>query len=241
MLEQRLLDQLHEGAGAAEIDVARLEALHRRHDLLGLDDALRRIEVMDDFQPAGMGLQERLELGVEDDGLPVAVGVEQADAARSLQGALDQRHHGRDAAAAAEQQERGIALAQHEAAGRRQDVDRAALLHRVVEPVGALAAGDPLDRDLRQPIGLGGAGQGIAAVEGAVGVGDAEGQELAGTVAVRLGQGGRNLEDEGAGVRRFLDDLGDAQLIIGHQKPVFRCPISGRTLLADCASVRREK
>ncbi len=53
MFEQRSLDQLHERTGAAEIGIAGLEALHRGHDLLGLDDALRRIEVMDHLQPAG--------------------------------------------------------------------------------------------------------------------------------------------------------------------------------------------
>ena len=79
VLEQRLLHERHERAGAAEIGVARLKALHRRHDLLGLGDALRGVEMMDDLQPSGMGLHQRLELGVEDHRLLVAVGIEQTD------------------------------------------------------------------------------------------------------------------------------------------------------------------
>jgi hypothetical protein len=43
-----------------------------------------------------------------------------------------------------------------------------------------------------------------------------EGQELPRAVAVLVGQVGRNFEDEGARIRRFLDDFGDAQLVVRH-------------------------
>ena len=202
------------------------------------------VEMMDDLQPSRMGLHQRLELGVEDHRWLVAVGVEQADLPLAgFERRLDQRHHGRDAAAAAEQQQRRVAVAQHEAAGRRQHVQRAAFLQRVVEPVGALAAGDALHRHLGQAVGLGRARQRIAAVEGAVGVRHLEGQELAGAVAELVGKVGGDFEDEGARIGRFLDDLGDAQLVVGHsvnpRSGTVHFP--GGTLLADCASFRREK
>ena len=124
--------------------------------------------------------------------------------------ALDQRHHRRNAAAAAEQEQRCGALAEHEAAGRRQHLQRGALLEGVVEPVRALAAGHPFDRNFGQTVGLRCAGQRIAAVEGAGRVGHAECQELARPVTELLGQIGRNLEDVGARVGCLLNDFGDA-------------------------------
>ena len=78
----------------------------------------------------------------------------------------------------------------------------AAFLQRVMEPVGALAAGDALHRDLGQAVGLGRARQRIAAVEGAVGVTHLEGQELAGAIAVLVGKVGGDFEDEGSRIWR---------------------------------------
>ena len=166
----------------------------------------------------GVAGEQVEQLLVEDDRGLVAVGIEQPDAARAgAQRRLDQRHHRRDAAAAAEQQQRRVAVLQHEAAGRRQDVQRAAFLQRVVEPVRALAARHPLDRHLEMAaVGLGRARQRIAAVEGALVVRHPEGQELAGAVLEPVGEVFGHLQNEGTGVRGFLDDLGDAQLMISH-------------------------
>ena len=58
--------------------------------------------------------------------------------------------------------------------------------------------------------------QRVAAVEGALVVRHPEGQELAGAVLELVGEVGRHVEHEGARVGRFLDDLGDAQLMVSH-------------------------
>jgi len=131
-------------------------------------------------------------------------------------GALDQRHHRRDAAAAAEQQHWQVALRQHESAGRRHGVDRVAFGQRVVEPVGAFAAGDAFHRHLELAIRFGRARQRVAAVERTLAVRHAEGQELAGLVSEFVGKVGRHIEHEGPGVGSFLDDFGDAQGMISH-------------------------
>ena len=94
---------------------------------------------------------------------------------------------------------------------------------RIVEPVGAFAAGHALDRHLHLAVGLGRARQRVAAIEMTVGVGDLEGQELAGAVAVPVGQLGGDIENVRPGIRRFPDDLGDLQRAVGH-------PVNPRSL-----------
>ena len=215
--QQGILDHGHERTGTAEIGLGVLEPFQGRHDILGPGETLDGIEMVDQFQAAGICLRERLELGIEDDRGLVAIGVEQPHPARATpERALDQRHHRRDAAAAAEQQQRGRAFAEHEAAGRRQHVEGSTLFQGVVEPVRPFAAGHPLDRNLGKAVGFRGTRQGVAAVEGAIGRRHAEGQELPGPVAEFLGQIGRDIEDEGARIGCLLDDFGDAQLMIGH-------------------------
>jgi hypothetical protein len=70
-----------------------------------------------------------------------------------------------------------------------------------------------------------------------------EGQELPGAIAVLVGKVGGDIEDEGARIGGLLDDLGDAQLVVGHSinQRSGAVHFPGGTLLADCASFRREK
>src|SRR5690554_5613122 len=113
---------------------------------------------MVDLGASGEALQEELELVAEDDGVFIAVGVDELDLAR---GAHERRlHQGddrRDAAARAEEEEGAIfrAIAQDEAPFRSEDFNRIADLQLVIEPIGDPAIGDALYRDLRPRIELG--------------------------------------------------------------------------------------
>ena len=77
---------------------------------VGIDEAPLDIEVVDRLEAVGVALDEGVELGREDDGVAVAVGVVQAHPpVGGGEGALEQREHGGDAAAGAERDEVAVA------------------------------------------------------------------------------------------------------------------------------------
>ena len=138
---------------------------------------------------------------VEDHRTAVPVGVEEPDRAfRRRQHVLGDRHHRRDATAAAEADQWACRLSRAEDARRFGELNGVARREVVEEPVGDQAARHPLDGDGQFVVGRRRTGHGVRPqLFVAVDV-HAEGAELPGPVAKGLGRVLGDVEDEGAGV-----------------------------------------
>ena len=177
---------------------------------------LHGLQPMDDRQPVGV-LRGQLTQGTpEDDGVLVAVGVDQHHPAAALgQCRLTDRHHRRDTAARGQQQEVGVQCLGHEGARRREHMDPHAGMGVVAQPVRGVTAVGALDGDGQRVTGERRTAQRIAPGHRPRPVaGHPQGQELprrvAQSVCGDLGTVGHG-EHQRARVVGLLDDLGHLQ------------------------------
>ena len=78
-VDQGLLDEVHEGRRAADVEVGVVGLFDDLGDLARIDESLVDVDVELDGQAVGVALLEGVDLGPEDDRVVVPVGVEQVD------------------------------------------------------------------------------------------------------------------------------------------------------------------
>ena len=214
--EERALHDVHERRRTAErevvVELRPEEVAHGRR----VGEAVLDVEAVHDLEAPGLAGREGVELRAEDDRGGVAVRVEEPHSApRRRERRLGEGDDGRDAAPAGEERETRGAVGEQEAAGRAHHLEAVALPDGVVHPVRDAAAGHALHGHLPLAVDARGARERVAADEAPVAHGQAEREELARLVGERVAELRRDLEHEGAGVGRFLDDLGHAERVVG--------------------------
>jgi hypothetical protein len=147
---QRALDEVHERRRAADVELGAGRGLDEGAERIGVDEAALDVEVVDHLEAAAVPLDEDVELGPEDDGVAVAVGVQEADPARGRgQRGLEQREHRGDPAARAEGHDVTVPRPEAEHPRRPGGLDDVARCERLVHPVRHDPAGHALHRHLQ--------------------------------------------------------------------------------------------
>ncbi len=165
------------------------------------------VEVVDDLQPLPERGGQRVELGAEDHRVAITVGIEEPDpAVGPVQRRLEEREHRGDAASGGERDQLALVRPEQEYPCRHRDLELASRLDVVQQPVRHGATGHAFDGHLELAVDGRGRRHRVAPEQGLVVDLDAERAELTGLVGEGLGELGRDVEDDRAGIRGLGDD-----------------------------------